>query len=757
MPGFKDLPGIAALMGRLVIGHLTTPRQTLSVEQRIQSLPLNNAPIAAPIHIHWNDQLVPYIDAASEADLAVGLGIVHAHLRLAQIEFLRYVSQGRVAELVGPIAGDIDHSLRVLNLGKTTPEALAALPEETLRWMESFVAGLNHVVRHIRNDRRQWPEELQILGVAPSEWTVADILTLSRLNSADFTWSVWPRLLPLRSRKDWLSLWRHLMKHGGGPPLPSETGALPAGDETLDWLGSLFGKPGGSNAVAVSSARSEGGTAKLSGDPHLPMILPGFWLLAGLHCPTMNAVGYMLPGLPAVMVGRSPDIAWGGTSLHAASSDLFDVTDLPDAQRQRRSETIHQRWGKSLTVEVTDTEWGPILTEAPAFGGGKKSTETKQFAVRWVGHQVSDEITALLAAARATSFEAFQTALKGFAVAAQNMVYADTRGNIGQLMAARLPSRPAQRPDDMILPMSELVPWQHMVDTTGLPTIYNPPEGFVASANNRPAGGSDVLVSCFFSPDDRVERLRKRLTGESAVNHTLLSELQRDIHSDTAITVRDKLLPLMADTQSELYQSLSGWNGDYDTDSRGALVFEHLLYQFALALHGEDDLAILTANWDPRSLILAGLAAIPEAKLKQAMTNAIGKAEKLLNKYQRWGDVHRLRAHHPLAVLPLLGRRWRFGEMPIAGANETLMKSAHGLASDKHYVGMSSTARYLFDLGDADSNWFVMLGGQDGHPGSGAFFDQLPLWQQNTPLQFPLRLESVKERFAHCSEIIPTN
>lgn len=757
MPNISDIPGFAHLPWQLLAGHLRQRRQPTSLTQRCAAFPVSGAPTSSAVTVHWNAHMVPFIEAENERDLAVGLGMVHGHLRLAQMAFLRQVSQGRLSEWLGPAACDLDHSLRTLNLDRATPAILASLPDSTRAWLQGFAGGLNHIVDHVHKNRRRWPEEMRLLNIAPEPWSVSDLLTLSRLNCADFTWSVWPRLLPLRQRRDWTEIWQKLMQYSGGPPVPDSDKPTPTND-ALAMLGASFGKPGGSNALAVDAKLGAGGSAKLSGDPHLPMVLPGFWLLAGLHCPTLHTVGYMLPGLPAVMVGRNPWIAWGGTSLHGASSDLFDLSDQPESAFRQRTETLTPRWGKPRDITITESDWGPVISDTPALSEmlGSHRKGSPRLAMRWMGHDSSDEITALLNVARSRNFTEFQRSLESFAVAGQNMVYADVDGNIGQVIAARLPVRPPQRPSDMVLPASAIGDWQRTVNTQALPSHYNPPEGFVASANNRPCPDSEVLVSCFFSPYDRVERLRTRLSEVDSVDKSLLDELQRDVHSATALPLRDRLVSLMDGRGGDMRQALVDWDGNYRTDSVGALVFEFLLYHFALALYGEEDLAILTANWDPRGLLVADLNHRKVIELQDAMNRALPRLKKNLRKHRNWGQVHRVKFNHPLSALPVLGRRWRFGEQAVAGANETLMKSAHGLSGERHHVGMSSTARYLFDLGDIDDNWFVMLGGQDGEPGSAAFFDQLPLWENNEAIQLPMGLQEVRAKFtAHTSVIAP--
>lgn len=753
MPRIADLPGIAALLGRLVYGHMTNPRRALTLEDRINSVPTSKAPSQAPIQIHWNEHLIPFIQAENEPDLAVGLGITHAHLRLGQIEFLKYVSQGRLSEILGPAANGIDHTLRVLDLGKASKATYEAMPESTKVWMKSYAAGINYVIESVEGDRSKWPEEFRILNVRPTRWSIEDLLTLARLNCADFTWGLWPKLLPLRGRPDWKAIWAYLMNFGGGPPVPPE-GTL-AADDALAWLSGLFGKPGGSNAVAVQGHRTASGNALLSGDPHLPMVLPSFWILGGLHCPTFKTVGYMLPGLPAVMVGRTPEIAWGGTSMHAASSDLFDVSSLGDEHFSRRTEVIKTRWGRDRKVVVTESSCGPVLTDAPLFSGKKMLDGGARLAFRWVGHQVSDEITAMLGVARASSFEQFQNSLRNFAVAGQNIVYADTKGNVGQVMAAKLPARPAQRPDDLVGTPESHIAWETMVDTTGLPSRYNPEEGVVVSANNRPETDSAVLVSCFFSPDDRVERLRSVLGGMTTVDGTGLRSLMTDVKSDSGLRVRNTILPLIEDNKSPVVGKLAAWDGYYTPGSDGALAFEFFLYHFAVALHGKADIDVLTVNWDPRCLLEADLQHVPRAVLKASAAAALANVEADLNKHGTWGEVHRIRYNHPLGGLPVIGKRWKFGEDPAAGANETLMKAAHGFATGKQYVGMSSTARYFFDMGDLNESLFVMLGGQDGVAGSPAFTDQIAIWRREDMLQIPLELDAVRKRYTTTTTIEP--
>src|SRR5205085_3304713 len=140
-------------------------------------------------------------------------------------------------------------------------------------------------------------------------------------------------------------------------------------------------------AVGVSGRRSATGRAWLAGDPHLSVSLPSLWLQAAYHSPSYHVAGLMIPGIPVMAIGRNPWIAWGGTNLHAASSELFDVSGLPASGFSERRVRLKVRWEGARELVLRETEYGPVISDAPMFGGGTG----RALALRWVGHQPSDE------------------------------------------------------------------------------------------------------------------------------------------------------------------------------------------------------------------------------------------------------------------------------------------------------------------------------------------------------------------------------
>jgi penicillin amidase len=381
----------------------------------------------------------------------------------------------------------------------------------------------------------------------------------------------------------------------------------------------------------------------------------------------------------------------------------------------------------------------------------------------WIGHYDSDEVTAMLGMMRARSWEDFTQAIDGFAAPAQNLVFADAEGRVGQAMAAHLPWRPGGRPEDLVMPPDALSNWQYSVTSKDLPRRFEPEEGFVASANNRPLEEPPVPVGFFFSPDERVRRLREVLGARKDVQLADLRQLHRDVSMPSSTAIRDLLVsaiesagPVADERGKALLAALRDWNGAHGAESKGALAFELFLYHFLHRLHGDSGMALYRGSLQPWDLLREDMNSLPAERIAEAARRATVAAAATCARHRGWGDLHRLVLSHPLAALPLIGGRYRFSDVPVGGSNETLMKTAHGLSAKRHRVGFGANARFMADLSDPDENYVVLLGGQDGWLGSTTLCDQLALWQRGDYCRLPLSRQRLRVDFRHEMTIEPT-
>ena len=746
--------GLSLLIGGCAL--LAPLPEPTSLDQRLAAFPTEGLPLEGRTVVHWDEHQIPFIEADHDADAAFALGLVHAHLRLGQMEVLRRISQGRLSEMAGPLTVEIDHGLRILDFGRAAAEIEAKLPPATRTWLERYVAGINLYQQRLE----ELPTEFEVLGLEREPWRIADVLTFGRLAGTDVNWLVWFNLLQLRSRDDWPQLWARLVENGSDSvPSFSSRAEGPSLESLLSDL-----SRSGSNSLAVSAARSRSGGAILANDPHLGIFLPNTWLIVGLKSPSYHALGLMAPGLPIFAIGRNPGIAWGGTNMRAASSELYDLSGPQAGELVEREERISVRWWFDDKVTVRDSRWGPVLSDVPQL----QELDLPPFALRWTGHLPSDEITAFLAVSRAQSFQDFRAAFRSFAVPGQNMLFADAEGNIGQVMAVQLPRRNGAPPPDVILdPQERDAAWQALQGVEELPYVLNPAEGYLASANNRPAK-SETQIGYFFSPDDRVARMGELLGGEQPVGLDEIRRLQQDVYMASSDALRalflEKLdeLGLTAAAGPEARQVIElirGWDGNYLATARGPVAFELFRDGFTGSFYrvsfGDQDWAAFAGVGRIKALLLEDIEAAEPAVLRQALETALASAAERIGDFANWGEMHRLQLAHPLSNLPLVGGRYRFADHPAGGSSDTLMKTAHATTSERHATRYGANARHISDLSDLDLNYFVLLGGQDGWINSSTFLDQVALWRAGDYVQLPLRPEKARARAQRSTTLKP--
>ena len=726
-----------------------------SLDERLAAFPTDGLPLKGEVAIDWNENQIPFITAEHDGDLAFALGLVHAHLRLGQMEVLRRVAAGRISEMAGPFTVDIDHALRILNFGRGAERTLAAMPADTRKWIDRFVQGVNHYQRTVED----LPHEYHLFGLKREPWTARDVLTVGRIAGTDVNWLVWFRLLKLRAHKDWPQLWRRLATVGGDSTLSFGAGARAGRLERL--LGTAARS--GSNSWAVAARRSATGGALMANDPHLGNTMPNLWILAGFKSPGFHAVGMMIPGVPFVAVGRNADIAWGGTNMRAASSDLYDISALPPSAIRSRTEEIKVRWWADRTVQIRETSLGPVISDAPPleWQGGP-------LALRWVGHERGDEITAMVKVMKARNFEDFRRAFANFAVSAQNMIYADREGNIGQVMATVLPVRPKRLPPDFILDASDDTwRWKGFLNVLQLPSIYNPSVGYVASANNKPAQ-APVPVGRFFSADDRIDRIRQMLAAKAKHAVDDMKAIQLDVYMTSSVAVRNAIVrrveelglaQSLSPQGAEVLALMRAWDGRYRAADRGPVAFElvyrHFSQYLAVRKVGEEFAQAYGGFSRIKRMLIEDFAALGDAEAAPMLLKAFAAAGERLGKFATWGDMHRLSLGHPLSFAPLIGRRYRFGDHPASGSSDTLMKTAHDPSDERHETRYGQQARHLSDMADMDDNRFLLLGGQDGWFNSSTALDQVPMWRRGDYIRLPMRAESLKAWRVRTMRLVP--
>ncbi len=714
--------------------------------ERFKALSSKPAPVQDTLMIRWNRHAVPYVIANNESDTAFGIGVVHAHLRLGQIEIFRILSQGRVAESIGPLpyTRALDDGVRIFGLRQAAEKTLSMLDPSQQSWLQSYVDGINWVIQGLEEK----PFEHRFLDIPLRPFSVLDILTLSKLMSADLSWGTYIQYLDkMKNGKNWESQWARLLEQGEA----SLASVHNPPDEGLTRLIELMTRSG-SNSLVLDKSKSSTGSALMANDPHVGLFLPNFWLIAGVHSPKQQVVGLMIPGMPFFGIGRNPHFAWGGTNMRGISSHLFDVSDLPDSALESHQETVVQRYWFDRELRFRKTSLGPVLTDWSYLQGGRS---LPKLALWWAGANGSNEIAAFVDASKAKNWAEFLKAFQNYQVSAMNIVYADAQGNIGMLPAYAVPilKDPSQTLK-LIKPSS--TPVQAILPVHDQPNEYNPSKGFIASANNKPFENTAVPYAYAYAGSDRIQRLTTLASQRSKWTVQDLKELQKDTFLASAFEIKELVVGTIGSADfgglSEHYKRFAKWDGHYNRDNAQAPAFEILMYyawqdylvEAVTDLDLKDELR-QTERWRP--LLKPWLASMDQVSMRRHMTSWLERGKASLERHPDWGSFHRQKLAHPFGGIPFIGRRFLKMVYGEGGSNDTLFKSGRRFSSDKSDITYGASARHISDMSDLNANHFVLKGGQDGWLDNKSLTDQVALWDRGDYIQVPLERDLIEKQF----------
>lgn len=396
-----------------------------------------------------------------------------------------------------------------------------------------------------------------------------------------------------------------------GPQQAIHNASSQLGDVTdkLDKVPGTLGPNGsgiGSNSWVVSGKYTTTGKPLLANDPHLAPQLPSVWYQMGLHCRTVgkscpyDVSGFTFSGLPGVVIGHNQDISWGMTNLGADVSDLYlervrggrYVYDGKEVPYRTRKETIKVAGGKSRRITVRETNNGPIVSDrnnelrevgqsAPVDNAAPDRGDGYAVALRWTALSPSKSMDAVFGLNKARDFHQFRSSARDFAVPSQNLIYADTKGNIGYQAPGRIPIRGK---GDGRYPAPGWDPryrWKGYIPQSSLPYEYNPQRGYIVTANQSVIDKKKYpyLLTKDWGYGTRSQRIndliQSKIKDGGKVSMGDMQSMQQDNSNEMAKVLVPYLLKINIKDGyvREAQQLLQGWDYTQDADSAPAAYF----------------------------------------------------------------------------------------------------------------------------------------------------------------------------------------
>ncbi|NBX16752.1 MAG: penicillin acylase family protein [Proteobacteria bacterium] len=608
------------------LGHFLSPhtgylQNSISVSQKKNPEQMTVQGLKGTVTVRTDVRGVPHVTAENDDDLAFGQGYATARDRLWQMELQTAATAGRVSEILGERALQFDVMQRrmgFLAAAQKELEFIKTSDPDQYQVLESYSAGVNAFINSL--SPRSMPVEYKLLGAEPELWTPLKCALFHKQmawtltgNLNDFKMS---NALQKFSPEDVESLFPDFYSKGL-PILEPAVAQVTAGQDTLiEPQSSLFrmngvlrhidGKPkseqtqkkpasNGSNNWVVDGVHMKHGYPVLANDPHLDLKLPSIWYEIQLTSPSVNVYGVSLPGLPHVIIGFNESVSWGITN---AGTDVLDWYAMKFDKTKPAPQYFHgQQWKPSTirkeiiqikgqpaqTIDVIETHLGPVAKEMTLEqkSGGEAAV---LFAMKWTGHEPSNEFRVFHNLNRAHSVLELKNALQNYKVPGQNFVLADKTGSIGYVQAGLFPARSSGFGRYLLDGTNPDHDWRGYIRFNQLPQSWSPERGFLASANQQPtrdphygyASGDWGFTS--YLRGSRINHQLSELTGGQQTTVQALMGLQNDV-----VDLRAKLIiplfirwtaPRLKNPQDQkILDKLAGWNFELQPDSQEAAVW----------------------------------------------------------------------------------------------------------------------------------------------------------------------------------------
>ena len=745
---------------------------------------------------------VPDIRASSVEDLAEAQGYVMAQDRLWQMDLLRRAARGQLSEILGAKTIEIDKLFRTLGIGRAADRDATLLDPEARKIMDSFSRGVN---RFIDQHKSNLPLEFSLLGYKPGPWEPGDTLAISgyMYRTLTYTWERKLNRAKVTARagadraKDLFSPESALDHFVVGDPDVADDGSQRSAaqdDEDDDdddmvpdtvikaKLGSApaAGLPSsapdltsvlaesvkgfleeplndiaqglGSNNWVVSGTHTATGKPLLANDTHLELSIPPIWYEVHLTAPGWNVKGFTLPGAPMIIIGHNDRIAWGFTNNGADVQDLYVETFNPASADEYR---VNGKWLKAQTLEevirvkgqpdehlqITVTRHGPIV----------RREGENAYAMRWTATEPGCLANSYNWLGKARNWKEFREIMKRVWGPGQNAVYADVEGNIGYIMAARVPIRKKGHGEGPVPGDTDDYEWTGYIPFDQLPQALNPASGLIATANARVVGPNykPYLTDRWEEPY-RTARIYDLLHDRHDLRPEDMLKVETDTYSYPHVFLADQLIAAAKSAKpndprtQKLIEGLRDWNGIAEAHSP-EVSFLHATRREALDILLEPFLGKDTAlyQWRSMTFLQRTLTDRPSKWLPAAYKNydelllaAADRAVKNLAEQAKseriedwgWDKFNSLDMLHPIGREGILKTLLSITDKPQSGTLYSVRaaQKTHGPAM-----------RFVANPADWDQSILLIPAGQSGQLGSSHYTDQFSYWYEGKPIFAP--------------------
>lgn len=735
-------------------GLYLTKKSLPSIKGNLEIGILNNK-----VSVVRDEKGVPHINAKNLHDLYVAQGFITAQDRLFQMDLSRRQASGQLSEVIGDATVDRDSYFRTLGLRRAAEDSLNSYSKDAKDVLNWYADGVNEYIKYA-TEKHKLPVEFKILQYKPTKWSAIDSLAIGKYMAFDLGghWNEQAfRYYAMNKFPKEKALELFPADNDLDPYIiPKTTSKV---DVEKSFASAVIPPVwNGSNDWVVSGTKTKSGKPLLADDPHLGLATPSIWYETHLKSKEMNVKGVIFAGVPGIIVGHNDHVAWGVTNVGPDVQDLYIEKRNPnksdeflyDGKWEKAkvvNETIKIKDKKSKILPVMITRHGPVISEFASEAG--KNTV---FSLQWTALQPTRELEAVLKFDVAKDWDTFKEGLALFEAPAQNFVFAADDGTIAYRANGKIPIR---KKGDGLMPVPGWTSdygWKSYISYEDLPTLVNPKEGFISTANNKVVDDSyPYHISHSWAQPYRQMRIREVLGQNDKLTSKDMKKLQMDEmnlqakeHTPKFIQSIKKNEDKLTGVEKDALKELEKWNFKDDKDEASPLIFQRWMTEINNALFNNQISTDMMDLFGDRKVVVDQLLRNSLSGKKVIWIDEKGGIDQLLlDTYKRtikniskvdgddvakwsWGDHHQVAFKHPLSSIKVLSYFFNAKDpIPVGGSSTTVKAAGY---DENGIVDHGAAWRTVVDFSDLSKSENIVGPGQSGNIGSKWYSDQMEDW-----------------------------
>ena len=738
------------------------------------------------VTVFYDDNGVPHINAQNNEDALRAFGYVHAQDRLWQMELIRRLAAGRLAEIFGKDLVRVDKLFSGLGIEEAAVNGIAKIDKttEAYKLTMAYLDGVNQFI-----DKGATPLEFYLVGVEKEKYTLKDIYNVFGYMAFSFAAAhkTEPILTEVKEKYGEAHL-QELIGSFSKNLTINKTQKNPEIQAAMsEAMNIIYDKLPvssfmGSNSWVLAPEKTKNGKVILANDPHIGFSQPSVWYQSHIKTPTYEMYGFNLALTPFPLLGHNREYAYGLTMLANDDIDFYIEENNPDNSLEYKTEngfekyklfdkTIKVKGGQDTTYQIKVSRHGPIMNDII-----DQVNYAKPIAMQWIYTKLPNQLLLDVSydLSHASSIESFKRAPANVHAPGLNIMYGDAKGNVAWFSSAKLyqvrDSLCRQVYLDGASGKDEITEFLEFEEN---PQAINPDWNFVYSANQQIDTVRGELYPGYYQPQDRAKRIVDILKSQDKFSREEMKKMIFDVTSSTASTIiKDMLNGLdvnnLSSSEKEAFEIISAWDGTYKKNSVAATIYNRLLYEFykstfqdemgkgfAVFLNTQTAKKILATQVKRQESVWWDDVTTKTVETRSDIINATFKnavsflQNQLGDNVDNWTWDRVLSVEHEHAIGKaggLLRKLFNVGPFKTVGGNEVLNNQIFDLDSTGYYkVKSGPSTRRVIDFSDIENSVAVLPTGQSGNVFSPYYKNQATKYVNGEFVKMKLNQEEIEK------------